>query len=82
MSLKLGWRESTSGCLSSLSWEARVDVPTLFLPNAAYSGAGPVAQRLSSHVRFSAARGSMVRIPGADMALLGSHAVVGVPRIN
>ena len=45
-------------------------------------GAGPVAQRLGSHVPFSEARGSLVRILGADMALLGSHAVVGVPRIN
>ena len=30
----------------------------------------------------SAAWGSPVRIPGADMALLGSHAVVGVPHIK
>ena len=33
--------------------------------------------------RFSAARGLLVRIPGADMAPLGkSHAVVGVPHIK
>ena len=30
----------------------------------------------------SAARGLPVQIPGADMAPLGSHAVVGVPHIK
>ena len=47
------------------------------------SGAGPVAQWLSSHVRLSVAQGSPVQIPGVNVALLGkSHAVVGVPRIG
>ena len=46
-------------------------------------GASPVAQQLSLHVRFSAARGSPVQIPGEDMAPLGkSHAVVGIPHIK
>ena len=34
-------------------------------------GAGPVVQRLSSHVRFLPTWGSPVQIPGADMAPLG-----------
>ena len=47
---------------------------------------GGPAQWHSSEVRtfrLSAARGSPVRIPGADMALLGkSHAVVGIPHMK
>ena len=31
-----------------------------------------MAQQLSAHVPASAARGSLVRIPGADMAPLGT----------
>ena len=34
-------------------------------------GAGPVAQLLSAHVPLLAAQGSLVRIPGVDMAPLG-----------
>ena len=46
-------------------------------------GAVPVVQRLSSHIPLLGGPGSLVRIPGADMALLGkSHAVVGVPHIK
>ena len=45
-------------------------------------GASPVAQRLSSHVPLLGGPGFAGSDPGADMALLGSHAVVGVPRIN
>ena len=36
----------------------------------------------SSGAVVSVARGSLIRIPGVDTALLGSHAVVGVPRIQ
>ena len=47
------------------------------------AGAGPVAQWLSAQFCFSAAWGSPVQIPGADMAPLGkSHAVVGASSIK
>ena len=42
-----------------------------------------MVQWLSSHVPLLGGLGSLVGIPGADMALLGkSHAMVGVPCIK
>ena len=47
------------------------------------SRAGLVAQWLSLHVLLLSGRGSLVRIPGVDMAHLAkSHAVVGVPHVK
>ena len=48
--------------------------PTIWfmLKNNRALGAGPVAQWLSSHIPLLSGPGSPVRIPGADMAPLGT----------
>ena len=43
---------------------------------------GPAGGAVKFACSASAARGSPVRIPGADMAPLASHAVAGVPHIK
>ena len=59
---------------------------TLYSPGDLLKSTQGPAQWRSGEVRtyrFSAARGSLVQIPGADMAQLGRrHAVAGVPHIK
>ena len=85
--------ESQTFCIYNYAWalslsKHNISSPLLFLlrKNIVFKWALGPAQWLSGYVltfHFSVARGSPVRIPGADMALLGkSHAVVGVPRIK
>ena len=45
-------------------------------------GAGTVAQQLSSHVPLLGGPGFAGSDPGCGHGTIGSHAVVGVPRIN
>ena len=68
-----GEREVGGGQTAAVPWMPRTN--SLHSTQTFQGGAGPLAQRLSSHVPTSAAQGSLVRI-------LASHAVGGVPHIK